>query len=260
MEERKEKEVAHYDQLAREWRERTKRGDARGDVEMIDVMRMRSYRELYRILARFVPGKRVLDYGCGHGMHAETIARMGAKEVVGIDLSEESLAIARERIRRAGLEGKVSFRAMDAEQLELPENSFDVVFDGGVFSSIDVRKAYEQIARVLKPGGYLIGIETFGHHPLANLKRWLNAKRGVRTAWAAAHIMKMQDLETARGYFEPEEVRFFHFLGLLALPFSRLPGGALLAALANALDRVLFAVVPVLKRYGFKVVFVLKKK
>lgn len=260
MEERIEKEVAHYDRLAREWQERTKRGDAKGDVEMIDVMRMRSYRELYSILARFVPGKRVLDYGCGHGMHAEAIARMDAREVIGIDLSEESLAIARERIRRAGLESRVSFRAMDAERLELPAESFDVVFDGGVFSSIDVAQAYKQIARVLKPGGYLVGIETLGHHPLANLKRWLNTKRGTRTAWAATHIMKMQDIKAARRYFKPEEVRFFHFLGLLALPFSRLPGGALLAALADALDRVLFAVIPPLKRYGFKVVFVFKKK
>ncbi|MDP3948019.1 MAG: class I SAM-dependent methyltransferase [bacterium] len=260
MEERKEKEIAHYDRLAREWREHTAIGEAGGDIELTDVMRMKSYRALYQELASRVPGKRVLDYGCGHGMHAEAIAKMGAKEVVGIDLSEESLAIARERVRHASIESKVSFRAMDAERLEFPENSFDVVFDGGTFSSIDIAKAYEQIARVLRSGGYLIGIETLGHHPLANLKRWLNKKRGVRTAWAAAHIMKMEDLKTARDYFEPKKILFFHLLGLLALPFSRLPGGTLLVSFADALDRVLFAIFPFLKRYGFKVVFVFKKK
>lgn len=262
-EERKQREIAHYDRLAREWRERVRQladGEASGDIERIDVMRMRSYRELYRILARVVPGKRVLDYGCGHGMHAEAIANMGAKEVMGIDLSEESLAIARERIRRAGLENKVSFRAMDAERLEFPAGSFDVVFDGGAFSSIDIAKAYVEISRVLAPGGRLIGIETLGHHPLANLNRWFNKKRGVRTAWAASHIMKTKDLEAAERYFEPEEIRFFHFLGLLALPFARFPGGSLFTALADSLDRILFGALPFLKRYGFKVVFVLKRK
>lgn len=260
MEKRTIKEVEHYNLAAREWRERTAESAQDADIEAADVMRMASYRALYRELAARVPGKRVLDYGCGHGMHAEAIAKMGAKEVVGIDLSEESLALARERIRRARLEGTVTFRAMDAEALEFPDASFDIVFDGGAFSSLDIRKAYREIARVLAPRGLLIGIETLGHNPLANLKRWLNVKRGMRTVWAASHIMKMKDLKAARQYFVPEEIDYFHFIGLLALPLARLPGGITLVKVADACDRTLFAVLPFLKRFGFKAVFVFRKK
>jgi ubiquinone/menaquinone biosynthesis C-methylase UbiE len=256
----KQKEIEHYDRLAREWRRRAARGETTYDIEGADVMRMRSYRELYQILAGLVPGRRVLDYGCGHGMHAAAIAKMGAKEVVGIDLSEESLAIARERIKREGLEDKVSFHVMDAEHMTFPEKSFDIVFDGGVFYSIDIKNAYKEIARVLKPGGVLIGIETLGHNPIANFRRRLNVLRGVRTAWAAKHIMKMKDLKDAEQYFTVKEIKFFHLVSFFMLPFVNLPGGLFLVGAADLIDKYLMTLLPILRRYAFKIVFVFEKK
>lgn len=255
MEEYKKKEIAHYDKIAREWKE-----NPSGDIEGIDVLDFSSYRKLYELLKKYVPGKHVLDYGCGHGMHSVAIAKMGAAEVVGIDLSRESLAIAEARAEKEAIAHKVKFLAMDAEALEFPDNSFDVVFDGGAFSSLDVQKAFPEIKRVLKPNGYLIGIETLGHHPLANLKRWLNKKRGVRTEWAAEHIVKIKDIKTLGEIFAPTEAYFYHFISLATLPFVNLPGGPILNKLANGADKIIFALFPFLKRYGFKAVFVYQKR
>jgi len=261
MEEYKQKEIKHYDTLAKEWREKTSKNRIgfSTDVEHIDVMKMSSYQFLYNLLPQYVTGKSVLDYGCGHGMHTTEIAKMGAREVTGIDLSEESLKIAEKRVQDEKLGNKAKFIAMDAEKLEFPENSFDIVFDGGAFSSIDINKAFPEIARVLKPGGFLIGIETLAHHPLANLKRRLNRRRGVRTDWAASHIMKMGDFRLAKKYFTIKNAYFFHFLSLIAIPFERFPGGKLFSSLLKIADTILFAIFPLLKRFAFKTVFVFQK-
>lgn len=264
MEERKVKEMEHYDKLAREWRIAANSAGqiANGDIEMKEVMKMTSYRYLYELLKKYAPGKRVLDYGCGHGMHTAEIAKMGAREVVGIDLSEESLKLAKQRLlitNNQQLKEKIKFIKMDAEDMKFPENSFDIVFDGGAFSSIDINKAFSEIARVLKPGGLLIGIETLGHHPLANLKRWLNKARGVRTGWAASHIMKMKDFNSAEKFFDIVKVDYFHLTSLVAIPFQNLPAGDLLVRTGENLDKLIFTTMPFLKRYAFKAVFVFKK-
>ena len=269
MEIRKEKEINHYDKLAQEWQAKVAVHPELAssfDIEAIEVMKMSSYRKLYGMLRQHVPGKRVLDYGCGHGMHTVELAKMGAREVIGIDLSEESLRIAEERIEKLTspkIHGRgkweIKFMKMDGEALEFPNNSFDIVFDGGTFSSIELEKGLQEIRRVLKPDGLLIGIETLGHHPIANLKRWLNKKRGVRTAWAASHIMKMKDFELAKKYFDLEQFYFFHFVSLLTIPLQKLPGGSVASSVANMIDKILFKIFPFLKKYAFKTVFVFRK-
>jgi len=51
--------------------------------------------ERYRFAAQFVPGKRVLDLACGTGYGSRILADAGAKEVMGVDLSEEVVSYAR---------------------------------------------------------------------------------------------------------------------------------------------------------------------
>jgi ubiquinone/menaquinone biosynthesis C-methylase UbiE len=218
---------------------------------------MSSYRLLYKLLKKYAPGKNILDYGCGHGLHAIQMSKFGAQKVTGIDLSEESLKIARKRAEKEKITN-VQFLKTDAERLDLPDNSFDIVFDGGTFSSINIETGLKEIARVLKSDGLLIGIETLGHNPLANLKRWLNKKRGVRTPWATSHIMKVKDFKLAKKYFKKTEVRFFHLLSLLALPLQNIPGGKIFLKTTEVIDKLLTKI-PLLRIFSFKTVFILKK-
>ena len=252
MEDRKIEEIKHYDEDAKNWR------GGSSDIQGVDVMMMESYRVVYKILESEVKGKTVLDYGCGHGMHSVSIARFGGK-ITGVDLSEESLKIAKRRSEEDGFSEKIQFVTGDCESLPFADHSFDIVFDGGTFSSLDIEKAFSEIARVLKPGGLLIGIETLGHNPLANFKRWINKKRGIRTGWAAEHIMKMSDFEHAKKYFDVRETKFFHFFSMFAFPFRNLPGGKVLFRVLDKIDNMVLKI-PFLKRYGFKIVFVFKKK
>lgn len=252
MESRKEKEIEYYDGKAKEWLNNQENG--RGDFEGFSPLSLNSYQFCYDWLAKNCKNKIVLDYGCGNGVHALRITKMGAK-VVGIDLSESSLLIARERAKNEELEDKIEFILMDCEKMEFPDNSFDIIFDGGVFSSLDINSAYLELARVLKPDGCLLGIETFGHNPFTNFKRKINKLTGKRTGWATGHIFKMQDLAEAKKYFDRTETNFFHLISWISFPFLKFSFGKYLLKFFEAIDKILVKL-PFLRKYAFKIVFI----
>lgn len=243
METRKIEEIQYYNKHVQE--------GEKGDFEGFEPRELSSFRFFYDAISRYAKDKRILDYGCGNGVHTAHLLRAGAKEVVGIDLSERSLEIAKKHVQ----DTKASFVVMDCENLEFSNNSFDVVIDGGTFSSLDIEKAYGEISRVLQPNGVLIGIETFGHNPIANLKRLLNKKTGKRTEWAAAHILKTKDVEKAKRYFHNVEVKYFHAVSWIAIPVFSKPGGKLLLKVLEVIDRVVNRI-PFIRRMAFKVVFI----
>lgn len=254
MDARKQKEIEYYDKKAEKWLKDNPDKTHEGDFEGFNPGILSSFSFCYQRLERKCKNKKVLDYGCGNGIHSVKIAKMEAK-VVGIDLSESSLLVARERAKKEGARDKIEFLKMDCEKMDFPENSFDIIFDGGTFSSLDIKKVYSELVWVLKPDGILIGIETLGHNPFTNLKRKINKLTGKRTGWATGHIFKTQDLEEAKKYFEKIEVDYFHLVSYLTFPFLKFSFGKYLLKFFEAIDRIL-AKLPFLRKYAFKVVFV----
>jgi len=101
------------------------------------------------------PGMRVLDVAAGSGQPALAIAPrvQPGGMILGIDFSPEMVAVAERRARQAGVTN-VSFRTMDAEQLELPDASFDAVTCAcGIIFFPDAHRALAEMRRVLQPGG-----------------------------------------------------------------------------------------------------------
>lgn len=100
------------------------------------------------------PGMYVLDVGCGTGNFSIKLAKLGVK-VVGIDISEEMLKIAREKAKRFGLQ--IEFVKMDVYSLQFPSDHFDGVFSMATFEFIhEPKRAFEEMMRVLKPSGHLL--------------------------------------------------------------------------------------------------------
>ncbi|WOJ92530.1 methyltransferase domain-containing protein [Congregibacter variabilis] len=104
-------------------------------------------------------GQRVLDLGCGEGRHVIAACALDGVDAVGVDLSLNDLATARERMqefRGDAAEDSALFLLLAGDALRLPfaDASFDAVICSEVLEHIpDYRSALTEIARVLKPGG-----------------------------------------------------------------------------------------------------------
>ena len=106
-------------------------------------------------LARIEAGERVLDVACGTGLVTLPVARAvgAAGRVMGVDLSEKMVA---EAWSAAGAQGlaNVEFARMDAEELDLPDESFEVALSAlGILYCPDPLRALQEMRRVLVPGG-----------------------------------------------------------------------------------------------------------
>lgn len=97
---------------------------------------------------------KILDVGCGTGNFSIKLAEMGCK-VIGIDKSEKMLEEAKRKAEIKGL--NIEFLNMDVYDIELSDESFDGVFSMAAFEFIKrPKKAYDEMYRVLKKGGYLL--------------------------------------------------------------------------------------------------------
>ena len=100
-------------------------------------------------------GVKVLDAGCGPGVHSARVAREGCR-VYAVDFSQEMLQEAQSRIAAAGLAAAVEFHQEDLTRLKLADASFRYVFSWGVIIHIhDVERALDELARIVQPGGTL---------------------------------------------------------------------------------------------------------
>lgn len=116
---------------------------------------------LRRVAAR--PGERVLDIATGPGEPAFTLARQvgPAGHVLGVDLSEAMVRLAAAEAAKRGLR-TAEFRVMDAEQLQLPDASFDVAVSAfGLQIVTDPAKVAREAHRVVRPGGR-VGFTVWG--------------------------------------------------------------------------------------------------
>ena len=256
-ENRKQAEIAYYDRRARQWlSHNAQTWDT--DVHNLKHTMFSSYRWLNKWLLKHCNGKKVLDYGCGNGIHSLTPIQGGARQVIGIDLSEASLEIAKKQADAAGMSDRVTFLKMDCEKMSFPDNTFDLILDGGTLYALNLHKAFSELSRVLKPDGKLICIETLGHHPLANVKRKLNVLFGKRTQLVVDNILTMSSFETVARYFQTIKINYFHLFVLCFIPFKKIPGMSSVIRFIDTFDSLLLKI-PFLKKYAFKVVCILSK-
>ena len=201
------------------------------------------------VLAR-AAGSRILEYGCGEGSMAFRLRE--AETVTGIDLSSVAIATA---TARAGDTKRLQFRVMDAENLEFPDESFDLTCGSGILHHLNVNRAYAEIARVLRPSGSAIFFEPLGHNPIINLYRRMTPT--MRST--DEHPLLVSDLRRANQFFESVDIKYFHLLSLAATPLRNLKVfGTTLKRLDDA-DAACFGAIPWLRKFAWISVMTLER-
>ena len=122
-----------------------------------------------RLVRRFAP-RRILDVATGTGDLAIAMARrIRGTQVLGVDLSEGMLDIARRKVAEAGLDGRVVLDTGDAERLFVSDSAVDVATVAfGVRNFGDLDAGLRDIARTLREGGRIVILEfSTPRNPLA---------------------------------------------------------------------------------------------
>ncbi|PHS61685.1 MAG: bifunctional demethylmenaquinone methyltransferase/2-methoxy-6-polyprenyl-1,4-benzoquinol methylase UbiE [Flavobacterium sp.] len=104
----------------------------------------------------------ILDIATGTGDLAIKYAeKTNASKIIGLDISEGMLSVARKKVAGTNLENKVEFIKGDSEALPFEDNSFDAIsVSFGIRNFENLEKGLSEILRVLKPKGLFIILET----------------------------------------------------------------------------------------------------
>lgn len=195
------REAAHFGTLAADW------WDPRGSSAMLhklNPVRLRHVRAAVDAhwgtdakSIRPLAGRRALDVGCGAGLLAEPLARLGA-QVTAIDAAPENIAAARVHAKGQGL--SIDYRAIGVEALDLPP--FDLVTSMEVIEHVsDPALFVRGLARMLAPGGLMI-LSTPNRTPLSRLAM-ITIGEGLGQIPKGTHdwsrFLRPEELETLLG-------------------------------------------------------------
>lgn len=201
----------------------------------------------YEHLLSGLAGRRVVVVGSSDG-GVIPLAR-DKVYVEGIDISPVSIEKLRATIEKQGLTGYASARVMDAEALEYPDGSVDVISCSGVLHHLDTERALRSWARCLKDDGYVVLFEPLAFHPVAALFRLLTPS--MRTP--DEHPLRSRDFALMRKYFRDADVSYYGLTTVCCAAISVLPRAGRLARkllpMFEAIDGALLTTLPFLKRF-----------
>ena len=215
------------------------------------------YKYLEKKLLENIKGKKVLDYCCGTGVYSIFPATQGAI-VSGIDISSQSIKVAKDRSERMNVSDRCFFEVGDAENLSYKSRTFDIALSLGSLTYLNLDRAFSELHRVLKQDGILIIIDSLGHNPIFNINRRSNINNYASGNYEYLKSIKIDKLKKAASpYFDLVDKKYFDFLTVLGFfLFNRFKINLNSQILKN-LDKIILYN-EFLGKYAFKGIFVFK--
>jgi SAM-dependent methyltransferase len=178
-------------------------------------------RRLYRgtlkaLLEDPLPGRRVLDYGCGPADFGIWMATEGA-EVTLLDLSPKAVELGLRRAAASGVARRVKGVAADATRLDMfADQAFELVFAcASLHHTLKYPNAVEELARIMKPGARLVLCETWGANPVLKAARRLRAAAAREPEEQGEDIiLNSTELRRLAPHFKEVEIRPFSLLAM----------------------------------------------
>ena len=183
-------------------------------------------------IARWPVTHRGLDLGCGLAGTSIYLTRRFGFEMTGVNINPDQLALARERLAREGVSGRVTLQVGDAQRLAFEDASFDfVVLIEVAFHIADKAALLAEIRRVLRPGGTLVLVDQEHAEALDVMGIFFFVREGAYGALGRAAGLALEqevDLSDGLGRWMQDYVRTaswpFHAGALLAACAQRRPG------------------------------------
>ena len=195
-----------------------------------------------------VRGKTVLDFGCGSGENLLPLVKRGAR-VIGLDISPDLIALARQRLDKAGLDATVTVGT--AYETGLPDESVDVIFSIALIHHLDIPSLLREMRRILKKTGRVIIQEPIRFSKgYERLRRMLPAQEDISEY---EHPLTREEFTAVCEPFKSGGLRYFR-LPLIPL-FQRISPQKLLWKF----DRWIIRRVPTTNRYATVVVLQLQR-
>jgi ubiquinone/menaquinone biosynthesis C-methylase UbiE len=140
-----------------------------------------------RMTAALPAGSGILEVAPGPGYLAVEIARRGAYQVVGLDISHTFVEIAARNAREANVQ--IDFRQGNAAAMPFPENTFDLILCRAAFKNFSQPvTALNEMHRVLKPGGQALIVDLRKDATMDNINAYIEQSD---LGWANAVIYKL---------------------------------------------------------------------
>jgi demethylmenaquinone methyltransferase/2-methoxy-6-polyprenyl-1,4-benzoquinol methylase len=199
----KESELGKKEQVAQMFDNIAHRYDLLNRVLSLGIDKIWRYRAINQL--KDIKPKTILDVATGTADVALAAMRLKPRKIMGIDISEEMIAIGREKIAKKKLNHIIHLQKADAENLPFENNSFDAITVAfGVRNFENLEKGLAELRRVLKEDGKLVVLE-FSQPKAFPVKQLF----GFYSTYILPQIGKMVSSDSSAYTYLPESVKAF---------------------------------------------------
>lgn len=227
------KEIQKYSEVAKsELLEIQKNKSFNIGLEKVPELHRTPFQEYYDAIGNVIrPGARVLELGAGTGIHSFMVIELGG-ELTAVDISRESLDVLEIKFK-----GKVTTICADMVSISLPDNTFDVIVSCGSLSYGDPRLVFNEVRRLLKPGGSIVFLDTLNHNWIYSLNRFRHYIQGKRTLTTLKWMPRMATIDRYKEAFSYSAVSYYGKMLWLHRPLEFLFNSQQVERLLRKIDR-----------------------